>query len=424
MNRVLHAWLEGQYVGEFAVDGSGRITLRYDDAAPDTPVSLSLPRDGKISDRAPGRFLDNLLPDRPEARDWMRRVTGARSTSTFDLLEEVGGDVAGGLVLLPAPELPQPAATALLLADDDAIAFRISSLHDDPDRWWERSDPARFSLAGTQPKFALANVAGTWFWPNASVPSTHIIKPAFSANRGAEHAEVAAERLAADIGIVAPRADVLDVVGEQAYLVERFDRAPQPSGFAARLHMEDLAQALGRSGADKYRIGAKPILQLLLQHDASGTAAHDFLRQAAFNAAIGNADAHAKNYSVLLRPAGVELAPLYDALPTRLWPGYDEQLAMRIGGAQYTQELTLDHWSKLADQSGLDVDRARVEVQRVYDDVADRIDTAWNDLDDDPATRMRGLVAEQTAKIAGPRATRTTPGTVGPAGIEPTTSTV
>lgn len=97
---------------------------------------------------------------------------------------------------------------------------------------------------------------------------------------------------------------------------------------------------------------------------------------------------------------------------------------MRIGGAQYTQELTLDHWSKLADQSGLDVDRARVEVQRVYDDVADRIDTAWNDLDDDQATRMRGLVAEQTAKIAGPRATRTTSGTVGPAGIEPTTSTV
>jgi len=410
VSRVLYTWLEGQYVGEFTDAGNGRIALRYDEAAPDTPVSLSLPRHGKLSDRAPGRFLDNLLPDRSEARDWMRRITGARSTSTFDLLEEVGGDVAGGLVLRPTPEPPQAAASALLIADDDSIAFRISSLHDDPDRWWERSDPARFSLAGTQPKFALANVGGTWFWPNASVPSTHIIKPAFSANRGAEKAEVAAERLAADIGITAPRADVLEVIGEQAYIVERFDRTAEANGFARRLHMEDLTQALGKPGADKYSIGAKPIIRLLLQQDASGDVAHAFLRQAAFSAAIGNADAHAKNYSVLLRPTGLELAPLYDALPTRLWPGYDEKLAMRIGGAQYPQELTLDHWSKLARQSGLDVDRARADVRQVYDDVADRADTAWNDLDDDQAARMRSLIVEQTAKIAGPRPAPIAPG--------------
>lgn len=416
MTKVLHAWLEGRYVGEFVDAGSGRVTLRYDSDAPDTPVSLSIPRHGTVPEHAASRFLDNLLPDRPEAREWMRRITDARSTSTFDLLAEVGGDVAGGLVLLPTEDLPESAATALLVADDDAIAFRISSLHQDPDRWWERADPARFSLAGSQPKFALADVGGTWFWSNASVPSTHIVKPAASTNRGAERAEVAAERLAADIGLVAPRADVLDVAGERAYIVERFDRATQPNGLATRIHVEDLTQALGQAGASKYAIGAKPIIELLLRHDPTGEAAHTFLRQAAFNAAIGNADAHAKNYSVLLRPTGIRLSPLYDALPTRLWPAYDDTLEMRIGGAEHPNELTLDHWSKLARRSGLDVDRARTEVREVYEAVADRVDTAWTELDDDQAERMRALVAEQTKKI--------TSAVVGPAGIEPTTSTV
>ncbi|MBF4606759.1 HipA domain-containing protein [Curtobacterium sp. VKM Ac-1393] len=400
MTDRLHAWLEGGYVGEFVEDAGGRVQLRYDDAASDAPVSLSLPRDGSASARAAERFLDNLLPDRREARDWMRRVTGAASTRTFDLLAAMGGDVAGGLVLLPTSERPKSPAEALLFAEDDAIAYRISSLHQDPDQWWERSEPARFSLAGSQPKFALASIDGSWFWSNESVASTHIVKPAHRENRGAEAAEVAAETLARQVGLDAPAASVLEVAGERAYIVERFDRAPRPNGFVARLHMEDLAQALGLEGKNKYSIGAKPIITTLRQHDPSDGAAHDFVRQLAFNAAIGNADAHAKNYSVLLRPTGITLSPLYDALPTRLWPQYDQQLAMRIGGAQYPQELTHDHWSKLARASGLDEERVRGDVQAVYDGVAERAETAWSALDPDQASRMRDLALEQTAKIA------------------------
>lgn len=61
----------------------------------------------------------------------------------------------------------------------------------------------------------------------------------------------------------------------------------------------------------------------------------EFVRQLAFNVAIGNADAHAKNYSVLLAGSQVRLAPLYDSLPTYLYPKYDARLAMSIDGAQH-----------------------------------------------------------------------------------------
>jgi serine/threonine-protein kinase HipA len=221
---VLNAWLEGRYVGEFVRSGHGDVSFHYDPDAPDVPVSLSLPRDGSAARRAAERFLRGLLPDRQEARVWMQRATGAASTDTFDLLAAVGGDVAGGLVLLPSGVEPGAVEGEVNPASEDAIAFRIRTLHDDMDHWYERSEPARFSLAGSQPKFALAEVDGDWYWSNAAVPSTHIVKPAARRHPGLDVAEGAAETLASDIGIAAPRAGILEVAGERAYLIERFDR--------------------------------------------------------------------------------------------------------------------------------------------------------------------------------------------------------
>jgi serine/threonine-protein kinase HipA len=398
---ALSAWLEGRYVGEFRRSGHGDVSFRYDSAASDAPISLSLPRDGSAARRAAERFLRNLLPDREGARRWMQRATGAPSTGTFDLLAAAGGDVAGGLVLLPSGTEPADVEGTIDPASDDAIAFRIRTLHADDDHWYERAEPARFSLAGSQPKFALADIEGDWYWSNAAVPSTHIVKPAARRHPGLDHAEVAAESLAAAIGIDAPRTSILEVAGEQAYVVERFDRRRPSSGLARRLHAEDLAQALGRDPDEKYGVSADQVVRLLRRNDQSGSVVRDFVRQLAFNTVIGNADAHAKNYSVLLRPDGLRLAPLYDAVPTRLWDGYDDRLAMPIGGAAHPQEVTIDHWSKLARATGLDPEQVVSDVRGVSAAVRERAETAWVTLGADQGGRMRDLVIELTEKTAG-----------------------
>ncbi len=58
------------------------------------------------------------------------------------------------------------------------------------------------------------------------------------------------------------------------------------------------------------------------------------LDAAIFNLIIGNADAHAKNFSLLHNDGTIVLAPLYDLLSTMIYPGicHVPKLAMKIGG--------------------------------------------------------------------------------------------
>ena len=51
-----------------------------------------------------------------------------------------------------------------------------------------------------------------------------------------------------------------------------------------------------------------------------------------FNTLIGNGDAHAKNFSLMIRDDGsIRLAPLYDIVPTLLWPALKDRNALWVG---------------------------------------------------------------------------------------------
>ena len=409
MTERLEAWLEGRHAGSFTRDADGTVGFTYSDDAPPTPISLSLPREGAQTRTAAARFLDNLLPDQEHTRHRMAQAHGVASTGTFELLRTVGGDVAGGLVLLPDGEAPPAGPAQLNPALDRDIADRINSIKLDPDAWVPRETPARFSLAGTQGKFALARVDRNWYWSNAAVPSTHIVKPARPEHLHLEEAEAAALTLAAEAGLPAPRAAVLHMTDQTAFVVERFDRVLDESMFAIRLHAEDLAQSLGVDVARKYSVTAAQIVEKLRSVDATGEVIRAFLRQLAFNVLIGNADAHAKNYSVLLRPDAVLLAPIYDTVPTGLFPAFDQELAMRIAGARFPQAVTQNHWRKFARSTGIDEEEVIHLVEEVARGVAARNDTAWTSLDDDQARTLKETV-ERNVAVALARPRRGTPG--------------
>ena len=108
-----------------------------------------------------------------------------------------------------------------------------------------------------------------------------------------------------------------------------------------RVHQEDIAQALGVdlevNARAKYESDGGPRLaQVASVLRAWGTEEdlYRLLDQVVFTVASGNADAHAKNISILHRERGrVELAPMYDTVPTVLWPSLRTRAAMSIGGA-------------------------------------------------------------------------------------------
>jgi serine/threonine-protein kinase HipA len=395
---TLDAFLEGEYVGRFHENDTGSVDFVYDESAPATPISLSLPRDRPATRSAAGHFLENLLPDHAATRARLANAYGARSVNTFDLLAKSGGDIAGGLVLVSEGVTFDLGQRELNPANERDVAARIAAIKRDPDAWAPADGPARFSLGGTQGKFALALIDNDWYWSNATVPSTHILKPARPSFRGLEAAETASLRLVNLIGLHAPVASVLAAKDQTTYIIERFDRdATGP--VATRLHVEDLAQASATSPDNKYGMTALQTLALLATVDTDHHLAHTFIQQLAFNTMVGNADAHAKNYSLLLRPAGITLSPMYDVVPVGLYPEYNQNLAMEISGAQHPQAVDAHHWRKLATKASLDPDEVVALVVDVATGIAEHADTAYLALDDDQQIYLRDQLLRNTEKL-------------------------
>jgi hypothetical protein len=88
--------------------------------------------------------------------------------------------------------------------------------------------------------------------------------------------------------------------------------------------------------------------------------------------AIGNCDAHGKNFSLLHIEAGaLRLAPLYDLLSTRLYP-LDETLAMYVDGIQKSDRVTAERIVNEAVEWGI----ARGTAEGTVADLLDRLPAA------------------------------------------------
>jgi serine/threonine-protein kinase HipA len=142
--------------------------------------------------------------------------------------------------------------------------------------------------------------------------------------------------LAHEIGIDAAFAEWRQAKGRPYLLVERYDRI-MVDGETKRLHQEDFAQALGVSSHQKYAAEGGPTFKD--SFDLVRAATRRFAREvikltdaAIFNMVIGNADAHAKNYSFLRHQTGeLVLAPLYDLVSTITFDGLSQNFAMKFG---------------------------------------------------------------------------------------------
>lgn len=127
------------------------------------------------------------------------------------------------------------------------------------------------------------------------------------------------------------------------------------------------------------------------------------MRRLAFSVIVGNSDAHAKNYSVLLRPDAIALSPMYDVIPLFLYPDVDHALAMPIGRARHPQEVTPNHWALFARSIGEGEDEVLGIVTDIASAMGEHVDEVWDDLDDDQRTQARVVVARNVERTLTPR---------------------
>ncbi|MBY5585059.1 type II toxin-antitoxin system HipA family toxin [Rhizobium leguminosarum] len=123
------------------------------------------------------------------------------------------------------------------------------------------------------------------------------------------------------------------VVDETALIVTRFDRGPKGEKF----RLEDCAQILckpkGQDYAGKYDAAYEDIAEIIKAHSSrSPIDLLRFFRRLIVYTLLGNCDAHLKNFSLLETPTGLRLSPAYDVVNTAVYDGFDQTLALSIGG--------------------------------------------------------------------------------------------
>ena len=322
----LVAWLYGTPVLSLTPALNNRIIFHWEQRGIDRwglgsrVLSVSLPlgspttsRDDRALD-----FFSNLLPDGPVLIA-MAQLAGVSALDTFGLLTTFGSECAGAVVLLPEGETPTDSS---IWSSEDVSAHDLMALIDalpttpfgaDLGRGWAPS------LPGYQGKIVLGRLSdGQWTRPTNGAPSTWILKPDRE-HRMAEN-EVTCLRLAAECGLTVPDVELLDLNGNKILAIRRYDRTEVDSPIA-RIHQEDGCQASGTPPMQKYEYAGGPSLKdlaIVLRDHGDVGAMRELLQRVAFNVAIGNADAHAKNFSFLHGSDGlsVTLAPVYDVLST------------------------------------------------------------------------------------------------------------
>ena len=356
---TLPVYFEQRVVGAIDVDKSGP-GFKYD---PDWivlrgafPISISMPlKSERIASDTFLPWAANLLPENEQLRT-LGQILGMARSDVIGLLSAIGGDTAGAL------SIGQPGRTATVqwrpIANPEELEKLIEDLPNKP--FLVGEEGVSMSLAGGQTKLAVAvDHAGRICIPMNGSSSTHILKPDTSRLCGSVQNEAFCLTLARRMKI--PTSSITTGrAGKRTYLLaRRYDRA-DVGGRWRRLHQEDYCQALGKPPTAKYESNQTgicgPTLKEMFEITRRYMLPSDIVRLLdliIFNVLACNTDAHAKNYSIMLRGNGASLAPMYDVMCGEVWENVTKKMVQQIGGATQADYLTGRHWQQFASECSL-----------------------------------------------------------------------
>lgn len=375
---VLNVSLYGERIGTLTLLPGDQTLFVFDQAyidSSDRPtLSLSVKDEfGElITDVRPTRtrvppFFSNLLPE-GALRDYLAKKAGINPQREFFLLWVLGRDLPGALTMTPVDGEAWPPEKGGKGPAEQAAAETI----------------LRFSLAGVQLKLsAVMEATGGLTIPAEGVGGAWIVKLPSMKFEGVPENEYAMMELARAVGMDVPEVrlvplseigglpeDVARLEGN-ALAVRRFDRT-QDGGL---LHIEDFAQVFGVYPEKKYERASYRNIAEVLWAETGEEGVAEFIRRLVFNALIGNADMHLKNWSLIYpgrkSPA---LAPAYDFVSTIAYLP-DDKMALTLGRSKAMSELSLDQLAYLAA-------KAKLPEKLVLDtakDIVIRFMDVWHD---------------------------------------------
>lgn len=194
-------------------------------------------------------------------------------------------------------------------------------------------------ISGMQPKVLVREIAQPDKVTHRG--ATHIVKsfdpreyPELAAN------EFICTRGAAAAGIATPRFQLSR--NRQFLVVDRFDLVSDGS----YVGIEDFCVLDGRRSHGRYDGSYEGIAQRMtsfISARALAQARDQYARMVAYNCAVGNGDAHLKNFSVLYRHAEdlVELAPAYDIVSTMPYSPRDTMALTMEGSKEFPDRARL-----------------------------------------------------------------------------------
>lgn len=333
----LDVYLHGERVGTLFPAGDNDYRLAYDPELVDrlgpgrALLSNSLPvRREPYSAEATRAYVEGLLPE--GQRRWrMGRELEIDATDGYLLLAEIGRDCPGAVSFLPPGEAPWPAEPgALAWLSEDELAELVKP---PPPRLFseDREQRMRFALPGLRHKLSLVRdeAGDRWAWPEAGVPSTHVIKP-----ETGEYPEYVANEMfcmtvCRQVGLPVAKATVEWIAGRPCLVSPRYDRVVGDGPLdVKRLHCESFCQALGippsldGDGGDDGPDWAEA--RGLLNAVSRSDEIVNLLTAAFCNYILGNGDAHGKNFALIDRERTAlseperkwRLAPLTDLTST------------------------------------------------------------------------------------------------------------
>ena len=388
MRRRLAVRLYGETVGHLTERDDGIVELSLVPEYIERELDMVLGQQFEDNPRKPYRgkrgaplpsFFANMLPERGgRLREHLVTAAGLPDHDDLALLALLGNDLPGAVTVHPIEGEWHWGDD-----DEDVPAAPADDSEDDA--------PLRFSLAGVQLKFSVSQEGDKLVFPAKDEAGDWIVKIPSARRPGLPENELSMMTWARSAGFDVPECavvplDALDALSvpveaevTSAFLIRRFDRAGD-----ARIHQEDVAQVAGLWPQRKYDHLTFDTLLTLILAIGGDEAGLEFVRRVVLMLATGNADAHAKNWSLIYRNRVTpSLSPLYDQVFTKAYPTVrayaggrtkevSDDLAFKVCGRKHFGEMDYPLLARWVDNAGL---RPRGEV--VIGETIERLRASW-----------------------------------------------